>query len=34
MMPGDTSPIARRQETKNAIRYIVREAKAAGEQRI
>ena len=33
MMPGDTSPIARRQETENAIRYIVREVKArsAGE---
>ena len=28
MMPGDTSPIARRQEVENAIRYIVRQAKA------
>ena len=29
MMPGDTSPIARRQEVENAIRYIVLQAKAA-----
>lgn len=31
MMPGDTSPIARRQEVENAIRYIVRQAKTASE---
>ena len=31
MMPGDTSPIARRQEVQNAIRYIVRQAKANAE---
>ena len=29
MMPGDTSPMARRQEMENAIRYIVRQARLA-----
>ena len=31
MMPGDTSPIARRQEVENASKYIVRQAKANAE---
>ena len=31
MMPGGTSPIARRQEVENGIKYIVQQAKAASE---